>query len=337
MASTTSQGPTVIVQARKQLVVSTWGGLTEEGLKKVVSPVFERKHNATVVYDIGGAAARYNKLRAQAANPQTDIIFNVEDILVDAAERGLLAKFDPRNVPNIKDVHPWATPASLQGYGSAYSVLAYGLMIARGRTALPVNSWHDLWRPEFRGRLALTAPAHSQMPMLLIVASELFGGSATNIEPGLTALGDLRPIRQTIFWTDYAAMVRAGDIILATEFDYYSLFMQKEGYTVNWVLPIERAFGSLQYAAIVKGAPNQELAEAYLNLLLDPEVQAGMAREIFNPPTNKLVKLAPPLADQILYGPRLQAVRWFDAKFVNANRARWLERINTEVVPKWRT
>ena len=76
--------------------------------------------------------------------------------------------------------------------------------------------------------------------------------------------------------------------------------------------------------------------EAYLNVLLDPDVQAGMAKEIFNPPTNKLVKLAPPLADQILYGPRLQAVRWFDAKFVNANRARWLERINTEVVPKWR-
>jgi putative spermidine/putrescine transport system substrate-binding protein len=329
-------GPTVIVQARKQIVVSTWGGLTEEGLRKIVTPAFERKYNATVAYDIGGAAARYNKLRAQAANPQINIIFNVEDILVDAAERGLLAKFDPRNVPNIRDVYPWATPASLQGYGAAYSVLAYGLMVARGKSSLPVTSWHDLWRPEFRGRLAIASPLHSQFPQLLIVASELFGGSQYNVAPGLVALGELRPIRQSIFWTDYAALVKSGDVVISTEFDYYVLFMQKAGYDVSWVLPLEKAFGSLQYAAIVKGAPNQELAEGYLNTLLDPEVQSRMAKEIFNPPTNKLVKVDPPLSEQIVYGPRLQAVRWFDAKFINANRARWLERINTEVVPRWR-
>jgi putative spermidine/putrescine transport system substrate-binding protein len=331
-----ASGPTIIAQGRKQIIVSTWGGVTEEGLRKAVTPVFEKKYNATVVYDIGGAAARYNKIRAQAANPQTNIIFNVEDILVDAAERGLLAKFDPRNVPNIKDVHPWATPASLEGHGAAYSVLAYGIIVARGRTDLTVNSWHDLWRPEFRGKLAFGAPAHSQTPQMLIVASELFGGSATNIEPGLRALAELRPIRQAFFWTDYAAMIRSGEVTIATDFDYYCLFMQKDGYNVSFVMPIEKAFASLQYAAIVKGAPNQELAEAYLNTLLDPEVQTQMAKDIFNPPTNKLVRLSPPLSEQILYGPRLAAARWFDAKFINANRPRWLERINTEVVPRWR-
>src|SRR3972149_3383591 len=114
-------GPTIVAQARPQIVISTWGGVTEEGLRKVVTPVFEKKYNATVTYDIGGAAARYNKLRAQAANPQVNIIFNVEDILVDAAERGLLTKFDPRNVPNIKDVHSWATPPSLAASGAASS------------------------------------------------------------------------------------------------------------------------------------------------------------------------------------------------------------------------
>ncbi len=332
----TASGPSIIAQARKEIVVSTWGGVTEEGLRKVVTPVFEKKYKATVTYDIGGAAARYNKLRAQAANPQVDVIFNVEDILVDAAERGLLGKFDPRNVPNVKDVHPWATPASLQGNGAAYSILAYGLIVARGKASLPVTSWHDLWRPEFRGKLAFGAPAHSQTSQMLIVAAELFGGGQNNIDPGLTALGELRPIKQAFFWTDYAALIKSGDVILATDFDYYALFMQKEGYNVDWVLPLEKAFASLQYAAIVKGAPNQELAEGYLNTLLDPDVQTQMAKEIFNPPTNKLVKLSPPLSEQILYGTRLQAARWFDAKLINANRARWLERINTEVVPKWR-
>ncbi|OFX28317.1 MAG: hypothetical protein A2Z07_04230 [Armatimonadetes bacterium RBG_16_67_12] len=233
-------------------------------------------------------------------------------------------------------MHSWATPPSLAGYGAAYSVLAYGLLIARGKASLPVTSWHDLWRPEFRGKLAFGAAAHSQTPQMLIIASELFGGSQTNITPGINALAELRPIKQAFFWTDYAALVKSGDVILATDFDYYALFMQKEGYNVDWVLPLEKAFGSLQYAAIVKGAPNQEMAERYLNTLLDRDVQTQMAKEIFNPPTNKLVRLTPPLSEQVLYGTRLQAVRWFDAKFINTNRERWLERINTEVIPKWR-
>ncbi len=335
-APASTGGPIIIAQARKEIVVSAWGGVTEEGLRKVVTPVFEKKYNATVTYDIGGAAARYNKLRAQAANPQINVMLNVEDVLVDAAERGLLAKYDPRNVPNIKDLYGWATPKSVEGYGFAYTAIAFGLIAARGRTELPVSSWLDLWRPEFRGKLAIAAPAHSTMSQLLILISELHGGSATNIEPGLAALGELRPIKQLVFWTDYAALFKSGDVTLATDFDYYAYFMQREGYNASYVLPLERAIGSLSSAAVVKGAPNQELAEAYVNTLLDPEVQARVAKETFQPPTNRLVKIGPPLSEQSLYGSRVQLVRWFDAKFINANRARWLERINTEVVPKWR-
>ncbi len=333
-ASTT--GPTIIVQARKQIVVSTWGGVTEEGLKKVVTPVFEKKYNATVTYDIGGAAARYAKVRAQASSPQIHIILNTEDILLDGVQRGLLTKFDPRNVPNVKDMHEWATPKTLEGYGAAYSIIAYGLVVARDRVRTPVRGWKDLWRDEFKGKLAFLAPAASLTPHMLIIAAELHGGSQSNIEPGMNALAELRPIRQAFFWTDYAAMIKSGDVILATDFDYYALFMQKEGYNVSWVLPEEKAIGTLQYAALVKGAPNQEFAEGYLNTMLDPEIQAGLAKEIFNPPSNKLVKLSPPLSDQVMYGPRLQQVRWFDARFINANRPIWVERINTEVAPKWR-
>ncbi len=330
-------GSTVIAQARKEIVVSTWGGITEEGLRKYVTPVFESKYNATAIYDLGGAAARYNKLLAQAANPQINIMLNVEDVLVDGIQRGLIAKYNPRNVPNVKDLYPWANPKTIAGYGAAYSVLAYGLLVAKGLPGKPVTSWRDLWRPEFRGKLALAAPSHSQMPMLLITAAKLRGGSQTNIEPGLAALAELRPINLSFFWTDYAALVKSGDVIIATEFDYYGLIMQQQGYAVSWIMPQENAFGSLECAAVVKGAPNQELAEAYLNIMFDPDVQMKIATETFQGPSNKLVRLRLPLSEQILYGSRLRRVQWFDAKFVNDNKGRWIERINTEVVPKWRT
>jgi putative spermidine/putrescine transport system substrate-binding protein len=323
-------------QGRKQIVVSTWGGVTEDALRKFVQPAFERKYNAAVAYDLGGAAARYNKMLAQAANPQVNIMLNVDDVLVDGIERGLLAKYNPANVPNVKDLYSWATPKTIEGYGAAYSVLAYGLLTTNGKIGKPVTSWRDLWRPEFRGKLAIAAPSHSQMPQLLILASELHGGSQANIEPGLAALAELRPIKQSFFWTDYAALMRSGDVIIATEFDYYGLYMQRQGYGVSWVMPQEKGFGSLECAAIVKGAPNQELAEAYLNLMLDPEVQKNIAAQTFQGPSNARVKVGLPLSEQILYGPRLRHVRWFDAKFINDNKARWIERINTEVVPKWR-
>jgi len=333
---TVAHAPAVVSSGAKQIVVSVWGGVSEEGMRKAVSPVFEKKYNATVAYDIGGGAPRFSKIRAQASNPQVTVFLNSDILIYAATTEGLLAPLNPTNIPNLRNLYEWARPKEFGSHAVGFTVIAAGLTVAKNKVKVPVTSWKDLWRDEFKGKLAFYSPSTTTAMELLIIASELHGGNQNNIEPGLKALAELRPIKLVTFWTDYASLLKSGEVVVATELDYYTLFMQREGYDVSFVVPREKAIGQVSAAGVVKGGPNQELGEAYIDTLLDPGVQSGLAREAFNPPTNKLVKLDHPLSELVMYGSRLEKSRWFDLKAIVKNRDQWTERLNTEVVPKWR-
>src|SRR5690606_17961213 len=115
----------------------------------------------------------------------------------------------------------------------------------------------------------------------VIIASELAGGSVDNVDPGFKLLADLRPSKLTVFWTDWAALYQSGDVVVATEFDYYFEGMKKQGYDIEYVVPKEKGIGVPEYASIVKGTQNRELAEIFLNLMLEPDVQENFAKLTF--------------------------------------------------------
>src|SRR5206468_2993515 len=77
--------------------VSTWGGITQDGIKAHVQPEFERQTGATIVYDIGGQGARYNKILAQRANPTIDVFFTGEEAVVAGLRAGVLMPANRKN------------------------------------------------------------------------------------------------------------------------------------------------------------------------------------------------------------------------------------------------
>jgi ABC-type thiamine transport system substrate-binding protein len=89
-------------------------------------------------------------------------------------------------------------------------------------------------------------------------------------------------------------------------------------------------------ANVVKGSKNKELAEHFINLTLDPTVQAGFAALANYGPTNMKTRLPAGVAQQVAYGDRLRLLQWIDWEDAARNRARWIERFNAEVLPRWR-
>src|SRR5690606_9754254 len=143
----------------------------------------------------------------------------------------------------------------------------------------PVTSWNDLWRDDLKGKIAFSAPVHSLMPAMVIIAAELAGGSIDNIDPGFKKLAELRPAKLTVFWTDWAPLYKAGDVLMSPDFDYYMETGKTQGYNFATVHPKEGAIATPNYTAIVKGTKKKELAEAFMNVTLDPQVQAGIAMD----------------------------------------------------------
>jgi putative spermidine/putrescine transport system substrate-binding protein len=193
-----------------------------------------------------------------------------------------------------------------------------------------------MWRPEFRDKFAFASPVHSQMPVFVILAAELAGGSASNVDPGFKKLAELRPSKLTVFWTDWAPLDKSGDVVLATEFDYYLETMKDQKYPIDYVIPKDKGIAVPEYVSVVKGTKQAELAEAFLDLMMSAPVQTAFANESFQGPTNKTVQLSQAVQARCAFGARVEQLRFFDpATFVD-NRPAWTERLNTEVVPHWR-
>jgi putative spermidine/putrescine transport system substrate-binding protein len=324
------------------LTVSTWGGVTQDAIKAHMQPLFERQTGARLAFDIGNQGVRYNKLLAQRANPPADVFFSTEEALIAGHRAGLLTPANRANLPNLADLAPWAL--TVKDFGSEstvagvpYSLLSLVLAYNPEIVKVKPTSWSDLWRPEFQGKLVMPGPVHSLMPELVVIATELAGGTAGDPTPGLRKLAALRPAKLSLFWTDWAPLAKSGDVVAGPEFDYYIETMKSQGYPVDSVIPTEKGIAAPEYVSVVKGTPRQPLAEAFLNLTLDPTVQRSLAIETYQGPTNRTVQLEPAALARCACGARVDQLRFFDvAPFVDARPA-LIERLNTEVLPQWGT
>ncbi len=321
--------------------VSTWGGVTQEAVKQFVQPEFERMAGVKFAFDIGAQGARYNKLLAQRVNPPADVFFSTDEAIINGHRAGVLQPGALKNIANAADLPDWALPGrgtAPQGMllGAGYALIAYVIGYNPAVVKQAPTSWRDLWRPEFQGKLALAAPGHTQMPSLLITTAELNGGGLHNMDPGFKKLAELRPVKLTFFFTDWAALTRTGDAVVGTEFDYYLQGMKSQGFPIEWVTPREKGFGSPQCVSIVKGSAIPiDVAEAFINLMIAPRVQEALAVQTFQGITNRKVQLSAEAQARCTCGARVSDLRFFDPVLIADNRPKWTERLNTEVVPSW--
>ena len=320
--------------------LSTWGAVTQDMVKNHVEKEFEKMTGATMAYDIGGQGQRYNKIVAQRNNPPADAFFSTDDQAIAGIRAGVLQPIARSSLKRVGQLFDWAvlgegevpqgTVAGL-AFGIIAHVIGYNPEVVKQKP----TGWADLWRPEFRGKLAFCQPFHSQMPAFVITAAEMTGGSAQNPDSGFKKLAELRPGKLIITWTDWAALLKAGDIVVATEFDYYLEGMKRQKYPIEWVMPKEKGFATLQCVSAVKNSKVPELVSVFLDLLLDSKVQHAFAVQDFQGTSNKLVKLTPQEAAKCTCGAQVSELRFFDPSFVANVRPKWIERMNTEVVPAW--
>jgi putative spermidine/putrescine transport system substrate-binding protein len=322
------------------LTVSTWGGVTQDAIAKNVGPEFTKATGATLAFDIGAQGPRYSKLLAQRASPTADVFFGSDESLIAGLNAGILSSARRKSLSNLGDIETWAlTVPSTDGAdligGVPYGLITYVIGYNPEQVKTPITSWNDLWRPEFIGKLAYASPFHSMMPALVVTAAELAGGSINNVDPGFKKLAELRPAKLGFTWTDWAALYKSGDVIVATEFDCYLDVMKSQGYGIEYVIPKDTGLACIDGVAIVKGRPNPELAEFFLDTIMDAQVQVGLSRDLFQGPINSKAALSADLKAQCHCGADIASLRFFDPAPFVALRPLWTERLKTGVLPSW--
>lgn len=309
------------------LVVGVWGGVIEEVLRDIVIPPLEAR-GATVELLLGGTGDRMAKIYAEKGNPTMDVCYlNIYE--APQAMNDGITEEPSSDVPAFDDLYP---PAQIGGYGVSFM----GLGIAYNKDAFdsPPN-WADLWKEEYKGKVAFPVYPGSESDGFLAVAARLEGGDEHDADAGFAKLAELKPIPLTFTSLDEVFMMMdKGDIVAAPMISGYAWTYKEKGMNIDFSWPTDPGIVKMMdVMTIVKDTKHRELALAWAQLALSPRTQEAYANLIYFGPTNSQVALEGEVAERVIYGvDQVDTLLTLDWGYIIEQRPEWTERWNKELV-----
>ncbi|MGI6612840.1 MAG: extracellular solute-binding protein [Fastidiosipila sp.] len=314
----------------RTLVVGIWGSTQEDIARELIIPRFEEETGATVELILGGSSDRNALLYAELDNPSMDVVY-LSMAQAEAADKAeVIQPPNPDGVPEFNNLYE---PAQKSG-GYGVSFMSVGLMYSTKEFQKAPSSWMVCWDEAYRGRVAPFVFPGTQGTAFLIMAARLHGGDENNIQPGIDAIAELKPIPMFASGIDELNLAfETGDVVLCPQIDGYVVTYKEAGGSVDFVVPEEGGILSMNCATIPKNAKNTDLAEIWINIHLGQEVQEAYAERLFYGPTSSTVVLDDELAGKVLYGlDQVKKLIVPDNELISEKQSEWAELWNTQIV-----
>ena len=312
--------------AGKTINVATYTSQQGAYVKDHVIPAFQAKYNCTVYQTMGVTLSNIALLRTQKNAPKFSVAC-MDDVGVPIAKQeSLIVKLPEDQIPNLKNVFKRYIVGD--GYASAFAISAVAPWYS---TALPkpIDSWEQLWDKQYAGRFALISPTYSQSVFLTVMAAALAMGTTVekaqyHLDQAWPKMKALKPNVQTLY-TDAAPILMRmvqGQIDIAGP-DYTKVV---DPYTVGGAPvalsnPKEGAFAGVNCVALVNNAPEPELGAAFINMMLDTQVQTGLANATYAAPSIEGAKLDPKVLAVVPYpDDKINALHQLDWGYLNPRR-----------------
>lgn len=282
-----------------------------------------QSHKAT-----GEAAAQ---LRAEAANPKTDIWWGgTGDPYLQAAELGLLEPYRPSY---LNDLHGWSvrqyamTQNMVGGFYTSAIGFGWNTELLRKKKLPEPKCWSDMIRPEYKGDIEISHPASSGTAYTILAGLVQLMGE----EPAFDYMKKLHKniSNYTRSGQAQAPNVAKGEVAIGISFIFGFDGWRHNKYPVKTVAPCEGTSYEVGGIAMVKGQRNKDAAKRYYDWLMSPQGQAiGAQVNSLQVPANKTFKPDPKI-------PQLDSVRLIKYDFEKygkaAERRRLLARWTKEV------
>jgi putative spermidine/putrescine transport system substrate-binding protein len=306
-----------------------------EYVRKQIIPPFEAKHSCKVYSTQGVTLEQIALMRASRNNPKYSVMF-IDDVGVQLAKgEGLIDKLPADKIPNFAKVLPRFV--FNEGYGAGFAMSAVGL-VYNPQTGKPLTTYAELWDERFRQRYLMTSPKATQSLYLLIAAVSVetgkpYGETQYLIEQAWPKMTALKPNVLSIFENTSAIMqVAQGQADLAgLTFSKNIYPYTVKGAPIDACYPREGAFAGINCLTLVKNGPQPELATAFIDWMLDPGVQQGLAEATLAAPTIGGLEFKPDVAKYMAYPEsKMDEMAIFspDWNFLNPIRPKLLEKYN---------
>jgi putative spermidine/putrescine transport system substrate-binding protein len=316
-----------ILRAQTTEIVIGCAGSHTAWMEQIVTPHMKSAIGADILFEGTKSSVNLEKMSSNKDAPYLSVVQMDDPVMIQAVEADLLAPITADVVPNMTDLRPDAV--HMDGMWCNYVQPWAGVAYNSEFKPDGVASWADLWGPEAAGQLIIPSLQNTEGMWTLFMAAMLgsgkpFAEAQYEIDAAFAKLEELKPNLLSVYTTMSQAfnLLEQGEItMLAGNFSSYALPRKAEGVPVDLAAPAEGIFAMPSGICLVKGGPNPELAAAYVNEMLGPEMQATIADFATSVPANTTVTAGAIIPDGVpIYAP--------DWAFVAANRRDWIERFD---------
>ncbi|PWK76777.1 extracellular solute-binding protein [Aminobacter sp. AP02] len=320
-----------LASAQSSLVVPTYGGLWAKFWEEKLLPGLTSATGIQPQLDVGLGKDFVAKIRAGGDRSPYSIFMGNENIAAVLRAEGFFEPFDLTKVPNAQKTFPQFVNKDAKGIRAVVSPIGLAYRIDLVKTA--PTSWHDLWEnPEFKGKTGLYQIGNTGAVLFLRLVAELFGSGPDDFDTAFTKIKELLPFTQASWSGEVATALIRGDAIIAPVDWTEIMTLQDKGAPVAIVAPKEGVLAFEQSFNLVATGTEKDAAHAYLNYILDANVQQDMAKAFYTSPSNSSSVVDEKMSVRTpIVGPRMAEIKSYDWNSYVDKAAEIADRWNREM------
>jgi spermidine/putrescine transport system substrate-binding protein len=256
---------------RDTLHLYSWADNFDEDVLKD----FEKQNNVRIKYDVfSNNEELLAKIKAGGA--KYDVIQPSDYMVGTMAKLGLLEELNKANIPNAANI---ASQFQNQPFdpGNKYSLMytwgVTGIAYNKKFVTDKIESWADLWNPKYKGKVVLLDDSREVIGMGLKKRGQ--SNSSKDAAQIQGAVNDLKTLLPNVLAFDTDNIKQkfiSGEAWIGTVWNGDAALIAQENKDVAYIVPKEGGTIWADNYAIPKGSKHKELAEKFINYMLDPAV-----------------------------------------------------------------
>lgn len=283
-------------QAEKQVLnVFNWS----EYLPQSVIDKFEQTYNIKVNYTTFSSNEEM-LAKIMAGGSQYDLTVSSDYMVEIMTKQNLLQELNKENLQNLRNMGSEFMNMEFDP-GNKYSIpyMWTAGIIAVDSSKIKdgsINSYADLWKPEFKG--AITVLDDERIIIGMTLKKLGYSLNEVNLEALKQAKEELKRLQPNIKAYDSDSpktMLINGEAKIIFAWGAEGSLAKRDNKNVKMIIPKEGLFLQQDNFVIPKGAQNIRAAELFMNFIMQPEISAEISKEF---PYGNPNKEAYPLIDE---------------------------------------
>jgi len=328
-------------QNKKESLAQTITIMTHDSFsvsKEVVADFQEKFHAKMVIFKSGDAGEALNKAILSKNNPLADIFYGVDNTFLGRAlEANMFEPFSPSGLDDVDQSLKLDPQNRLVPVSFGDVCLNYDIKWFKENNKQPPSMLEDLILPAFYGLTIVENPATSSPGLAFLLTTISRFGQDGYIDYWQQLKANKVLVTngwKEAYWGKFSAASQ-GDrpiVVSYASSPAAEVFYSEDKLTqapTGVVVENGSAFRQIEFAGILKGTPNLELAQKTMNFLLSKKFQEDIPLQMFVFPASKkaqlpevFVKHAKITTDPAGLSPQL----------IDANRDLWLRQWTEKIL-----